>query len=959
MLFIGGLGLTWEVTQSYATETTDYSDAIGASQLTGDANRVASQELRETLASETTKIVPATKGEATNLVKRVPPLPKSQTQVKQKVARAANTYKIQDLIDQGVIKTTVTWDIYSQSEDDISQGYTGTYYPKAIKFSVLPNNVLQPGDSISFSVLRYTGKLSGQGPVTMASVSLAGLGQYDGKSLVLDSQYIPDKAVDVSSTLPKSSGGVAVLTNAGTPDYMATYAGSTINGTKSSVTVIPATHFNGFQVTQAAVGSDKKGTLTLSGYTKDQTYFQSALDGIPNLKGVPTDNYVRIYRINKDSAQNINKVSFDLKTYMPALMPDGQHMAAKAGTTGPMLFIKAPAVVPINNSGSVAADASDNEIIAKTSPQTYGALHNSDGSMTLYLNYGNLTRPYELPIDTITKGVMNNAWDGTQAGLDYALNRLSNNNYSSLASSTYFTMNISFNDPSITNSVQATYKDTLNNTGTIDQPSSPPSASTDGQTTIKVHYADQKGKYIKPIETHYGWPDTDKLQITTKDLTIPGYTLDKSRLPLGADPETGQLSLGYPKEAGKVDDILYRFTQNKQKINVTYIDDTTGKQLATDTMSGVVDENSKYNTQTRLAAYEKQGYQLVNDDTNGATLLFSDQDQSFTVHLKHAIKAAPDETKQIKRTIHYRYQSDKQAAPDVLDKITFTRHDQIDQVTNQSIGFTKWTSIDGTTTFAEQTSPLIKGYTADQLIVPAVENINQDSADITTTVTYTGQAQKATVTYQRSDNQAVIQVDQLTGVSGQTSDYRTDATLATLADKGYTVADNPYPSAGLVFDDDIAVDQNVTVLLNYNPYYNRVYFKSVPNEMDFGQHALASTTESYQPTVNQSLSIQDERALGSKWTLKAALVQPFMGDVRKMPLEGDLTYQRANQLPTLITAQSTIIATTTTTSHAPVDISGQWQNQLGPQLVVPVGGALVDQYAAQVEWTLEDGVANN
>ncbi|WP_409043523.1 hypothetical protein NON14_01180 [Latilactobacillus sakei] len=59
---------------------------------------------------------------------------------------------------------------------------------------------------------------------------------------------------------------------------------------------------------------------------------------------------------------------------------------------------------------------------------------------------------------------------------------------------------------------------------------------------------------------------------------------------------------------------------------MTYVDDTTGKQLATDTMSGVVDENSKYNTQTKLAAYEKQGYQLVSDETNGATLLFSDQD---------------------------------------------------------------------------------------------------------------------------------------------------------------------------------------------------------------------------------------------------------------------------------------------------------------------------------------------
>lgn len=955
-LYVVGFGLRQDVTHSYATEAS--SDVTLTSQSSSDSESASSQSSSETLASETPKIAPETKGESTNPVKVVPPLAKTQTPVTQKVARAATTYKIQDLIDQGVVKTTVTWDVYSQSEDDISQGYTGTYYPKKIEFTVLPNNVLQPGDTISFSVLRYTGKLSGQGPVTMASVSLAGLGQYDGKSLVLGSEYVPDKAVDVSSDLPKSSGGVATLTNETTPDYTAAYAGSTINGTKSSVTVIPATHFNGFQVTNAAVGSDKKGTLTLSGYTKDQTYFQSALDGTPNLKGVPTANYVRIYRIDKESAQNINKVSFDLKTYMPALMPDGQHMAAKAGTTGPMLFIKAPAAVPINNSGSVTADATDDEIIAKTSPQTYGILHNSDGSMTLYLNYGNLTRPYELPVDTITKGVMNNSWDGTQEGLDYALNRLSNNNYSALATSTYFTMNISFNDPSIENTVQATYKDTLNNTETINQPSSPPSASTDGQTTIKVHYADQNGKYIKPIETHYGWPDTDKLQITTQDLTIPGYTLDKSNLPKGADPDTGALTLSYPKEAGKVDDILYRFIQNKQKIDVTYVDDTTGKQLATDTMSGVVDENSKYNTQTKLAAYEKQGYQLVSDETNGATLLFSDQDQSFTVHLKHAIKAAPDESKQVKRTIHYRYQSDKQAAPDVVDKITFTRHDQIDQVTNQSIGFTKWVSTEGTTTFAKQTSPVIKGYTADQLTVPAVENITQDSADITTTVTYTGQAQKATVTYQRSDNQAVIQVDQLSGVSGQTSDYRTDATLATLADKGYTVADNPYPSDGLVFDDDVAVDQNVTVLLNYNPYYNRVYFKSVPSEMDFGQHALASTTESYQPTVNQALRIQDERALGSKWTLKAALVQPFTGDTQKAPLEGDLTYQRANQLPTMITAQSTIIATATTTSHDPVDISGQWQNQLGPQLVVPVGGALIDQYAAQVEWTLEDGVAN-
>lgn len=44
-------------------------------------------------------------------------------------------------------------------------------------------------------------------------------------------------------------------------------------------------------------------------------------------------------------------------------------------------------------------------------------LHNSDGSMTLYIELWQLTRPYELPVDTITKGVMNNSWDGTQGGI--------------------------------------------------------------------------------------------------------------------------------------------------------------------------------------------------------------------------------------------------------------------------------------------------------------------------------------------------------------------------------------------------------------------------------------------------------------------------------------------------------------------------------------------------------------
>lgn len=959
LLFIGFSNSHWASAVDTAHES--QSSQTESQQQQSQTSSTNAGSVDRPLTAATTSSRPLVTSQSAHLVQPTVTLPGQQSVKTQKVARAATTYKIQDLIDQNIVATTVTWEVSSQSDEDKAQGYTGTYYPAKLKFTLLANNVLQPGDTISFGVLRYSGKLTGQGPVTIANVALAELGQYNGKSLVLDSQYNPDKAVTVTSPLPKSAAGVAVLTDQIAPDYTATYAGGQFLGTKATVSVMDATNLNGFEITHNEAGVENKGTMTFTGYTKDQQYFQSMLDNTPNLNGVPTENYVRIFRLNQASATTINQITASLKTYMPGLMPNGQHMAATtSGKGGPYQFIKTPVNIPISNSGSVEADATDAEIMAQTTPLTYGVLHNSDGSLTVYLNYGKLIRPYEIPVETITKGVMNNAWAGTQAGVDYALSRLSNNNYSALAASTFYTLNIDFNDPSIVNEIQGTYTDSLNNTAPITAQSSPPTISSDGQTAIKVHYADQHNQYIKPIETHYGWPNKDHLAITSQDLIIPGYTLDKSRLPIGADQNTGELSLGYPVEAGKVTDIIYYYTQNQQKIKVTYLDDTTGQQLgAVDSLSGVVNANSKYNTQKRIADYEKQGYSLVSDATNGATLIFGATDQAYTVHLKHAVKTGTTETKMVKQTIHYRYQSGGIASPDQVSQITFTRHEQIDQVTNASLGFTAWQASDGTTGFIARKSPVIKGYIADQLEIPAVSNVTQTTADSEITVTYTGASQTATVTYQRADNQTILQVDTLTGTTGETSNYRPTATLSKLADQGYTVAENPYPSGGLIFDDDVTTNQNITILLNYDPYYNRVYFKSVPTDLDFGQHALTDQPVAYQPTIDQALSIQDQRPLGSKWTVVATLVQPFIGSNQQQPLNGELTYLQANHLPITITDKANVIAAETTVSHDPVNLSGQWGPSSGLQLTIPVGGALLDQYQAQVEWTLQDGVAND
>ncbi len=101
------------MTHSYATEAS--IDATLTSQLSSDSESTSSQSSqRNARFGKTPKIAPETKGESTNPVGVMPSLAKTQTPVTQKVARAATTYKIQDLIDQGGVKTTVTWDIYSR-----------------------------------------------------------------------------------------------------------------------------------------------------------------------------------------------------------------------------------------------------------------------------------------------------------------------------------------------------------------------------------------------------------------------------------------------------------------------------------------------------------------------------------------------------------------------------------------------------------------------------------------------------------------------------------------------------------------------------------------------------------------------------------------------------------------------------------------------------------------------------
>lgn len=74
-------------------------------------------------------------------------------------------------------------------------------------------------------------------------------------------------------------------------------------------------------------------------------------------------------------------------------------------------------------------------------------------------------------------------------------------------------------------------------------------------------------KYIKPIETHYGWPDTR--YHNTKDLTIPGYTLDSE----STQRRWSRYWCAHFKLSQRSEVSWWYFVslyQNKQKIDVTY-----------------------------------------------------------------------------------------------------------------------------------------------------------------------------------------------------------------------------------------------------------------------------------------------------------------------------------------------------------------------------------------------------
>ena len=266
---------------------------------------------------------------------------------------------------------------------------------------------------------------------------------------------------------------------------------------------------------------------------------------------------------------------------------------------------------------------------------------------------------------------------------------------------------------------------------------------------------------------------------------------------------------------------------------VSFVDQDDLKQtFPTVTINGLSDQLIDFKAaKAQLQNYLAVGYVLTSDaDLADARFDQTDAPQFFTIYLKHGQQ--PDQrTKQVIETIKYVYADQTQAALPVVKTITATQAGTKDLVTQQ----TDWHGkITFSADFAAVTSPLIKGYTADQAVIePGHPNdTDWDQLDVVKIVTYDADPQKLTFTIRdRTTNVNLTLPNDLlasVGISDNvlatgTSDAKLDQAVAAhyqqliktvtefFASQAYN--DVQFEQLPAVFDHDDALDQNVVISL--------------------------------------------------------------------------------------------------------------------------------------------------
>lgn len=168
------------------------------------------------------------------------------------------------------------------------------------------------------------------------------------------------------------------------------------------------------------------------------------------------------------------------------------------------------------------------------------------------------------------------------------------------------------------------------------------------------------------------------------------------------------------------------------------------------------------------------------EEVTGLTAESKDSEVTVTYTAK---TTTTTETKKVKQTIHYVYEDGKEAAPDNVDTVTFTRT----VITNEATGnktYGEWQAKDNDTTFDEAKSPEIKNYTADKVIIDEVTGLTVASKDIEMTVMYKKATKSATESSATSGDSTKADNNKMPTIKTQAKASRSVTTKKTLPQTG-------------------------------------------------------------------------------------------------------------------------------------------------------------------------------
>ena len=373
-----------------------------------------------------------------------------------------------------------------------------------------------------------------------------------------------------------------------------------------------------------------------------------------------------------------------------------------------------------------------------------------------------------------------------------------------------------------------------------------------------VTYVDEQGNYITPAGEVTSKQEESARNQYANDPSDPtrAWFINVPSVPTGWEIKPGQSIYGYdetrktvnPNHKDDLDaigrDTKIVITKQIQKAIIKYVNEKGNTELSRDLVSGKSGELINYSTNDKISSYRRQGYELVSDGFSDAADKNFDSDtkvdQEFTVTLRERIEPIdPDKPKpnpdqpvdpkdpdtpkwpdpvkdvvnkdDVTRTVKYVYEDGSKAKDDVTETLHFKRFAYVNLVTGH-IDYREWTTSDDT--FDAVTSPVIKGYTANKLVVPEVTGVKAGAADVEEVITYVKDAQKAIIKYVNEKGTAELSRDEVNGKSGEAIDYSTTDKIAAYKRKGYElVSDGFSDAANKNFDFDAKVDQEFTVTL--------------------------------------------------------------------------------------------------------------------------------------------------